>query len=133
MADHAARDHAQWSASSTERNWACPGALALTDGLPETTSEAADWGTACHQIAEKVLRGNGPADKYIGTTEKGKTHSFEVDEEMAETAQTYTDYVASVLDKENAGGSAALWHNRPGRTAQPVGDDLIGGKWRWVG
>jgi hypothetical protein len=37
------------------------------------------------------------------------------------------------IDKENAGGPAHLWHNRPGRSAQPVGDDLIGGKWRWVG
>lgn len=37
------------------------------------------------------------------------------------------------LDKEYAGGSAALWHNRPGRTVLPVGDDLVGGKWRWVG
>jgi hypothetical protein len=37
------------------------------------------------------------------------------------------------LDKEDAGGSAAMWHNRTGRTAQPVGDDLIGGKWRWIG
>lgn len=24
-------------------------------------------------------------------------------------------------------------HSRPGRTAQPVGDDLVGGKWRWIG
>ena len=37
------------------------------------------------------------------------------------------------LDKEDAGGSAAMWHSRPGRTAEPVGDDLVGGKWRWVG
>ena len=37
------------------------------------------------------------------------------------------------LDKEHAGGSAAMWHSRAGRTAQPVGDDLVGGKWRWVG
>lgn len=37
------------------------------------------------------------------------------------------------LDKEDAGGSAAMWHNRPGRTVQPVGDDLVGGKWRWIG
>lgn len=35
--------------------------------------------------------------------------------------------------KEDAGGKSSDWHNRPGRTAQPVGDDLIGGKWRWVG
>ena len=37
------------------------------------------------------------------------------------------------LDKADAGGSAAMWHNRPGRNAQPIGDDLVGGKWRWVG
>ena len=37
------------------------------------------------------------------------------------------------IDKEDAGGPARLWRNRPGRTVAPVGDDLIGGKWRWVG
>ena len=37
------------------------------------------------------------------------------------------------LDKEDAGGSAAMWHSREGRSAQPVGNDLVGGKWRWVG
>jgi hypothetical protein len=36
------------------------------------------------------------------------------------------------LDKTDAGGPAQLWHSRPGRTAIPVGDDLLGGKWRWV-
>jgi len=36
------------------------------------------------------------------------------------------------LEKEGAGGPAGWWHNRPGRTAQPIGDDLIGGKWRWA-
>lgn len=32
----------------------------------------------------------------------------------------------------DAGGPASNWHNRPGRTVQPIGDDLVGGKWRWV-
>ena len=36
------------------------------------------------------------------------------------------------LDKNDAGGPARLWHNRPGRTVLPVGDDLFGGKWRWI-
>lgn len=71
----------------------CSGALALTMDLPERTNEAADWGTACHQIAEKCLRSKRDAADFIGTTEKGKKHSFEVDEEMAETAQVYVDYV----------------------------------------
>jgi hypothetical protein len=37
------------------------------------------------------------------------------------------------IDKEYAGGSAAMWHSREGRSAQPVGNDLVGGKLRWVG
>ena len=36
------------------------------------------------------------------------------------------------LDKEDAGGSADMWHNRPGRTVAAVGNDLVGGKWRWT-
>lgn len=94
--NHAERDHATWSASASSRNFKCPGALALTMHLPETTSEAADWGTCCHQISERCLRDGGDADRFIGTTEKGKKYSFEVDEEMAETAQVYVDYVRKV-------------------------------------
>ncbi len=32
----------------------------------------------------------------------------------------------------DAGGPSRLWHSRSNRTAAPVGDDLLGGKWRWV-
>ncbi len=32
----------------------------------------------------------------------------------------------------DAGAPSARWHNRHGRTVEPVGDDLVGGKWRWV-
>ena len=93
MIAHAEREHAVWSASSTERNWQCAGALALTIDLPEKTSEAADWGTCAHEIAEICLRKGEQADSFIGSTRKGKVHSFEVDEEMAETAQKFVDYV----------------------------------------
>lgn len=88
-----ANEHAQWSASATDRNWNCPGALALTDGLPETTNEAADWGTCCHTLAERCLRNGVDADSFLGETLKGKKYEFEVDEEMAETAQMYVNYV----------------------------------------
>lgn len=37
------------------------------------------------------------------------------------------------LDKEDAGGNSELWHSKPGRTALPVGNNITGGKWRWVG
>ena len=37
-----------------------------------------------------------------------------------------------ILDKYDAGSISKKWHNREGRTCQPVGNDLIGGKWRWI-
>jgi hypothetical protein len=107
---HADREHATWAASASSRNFACPGALALTMNLPETTSEAADWGTCAHQIAERCLRDDGDADRFIGKTEKGKKHSFEVDEEMAETAQMYVDYVRKVFnDAPSQDNGNVLW------------------------
>ena len=30
-----------------------------------------------------------------------------------------------------AGDHSAGWHNRPGRTVEPIEDDLVGGKLRW--
>jgi hypothetical protein len=36
------------------------------------------------------------------------------------------------LDREKAGAPSKQWHNRSRRKAEPVGDDLIGGKWRWA-
>lgn len=107
---HAERDHATWSASSTERNWLCPGALALTDNLPESTSEAADWGTCAHEIGEACLRDDKlNADSFIGRVLRGKSHEFEVDEEMAETAQTYVDYCRQrVADYKAETGKNAL-------------------------
>jgi len=103
---HANRAHAQWSASSTAANWACAGRLALIEATtdpdaPERTSEAADWGTACHQISERCLRSGQDAADFIGTTEKGKKYSFEVDDEMADTAQRYIDYVRGVFGPED--------------------------------
>ena len=106
--NHGDRDHATWSASASKGNMACPGRLALTMNLPETTSEAADWGTCAHQIAERCLRDGGDADRFIGTTEKAKVHSFEVDEEMADTAQTYVDYVRIVSACAEGGVSDGL-------------------------
>lgn len=95
MAEHSARDHATWSASATERNWNCAGAIALSLQVEhlDVESEAAAWGTACHQLSEKCLRSGANADEHIGQTEKTKRFTFEVDEEMAECAQEYIDYV----------------------------------------
>lgn len=91
--NHSDREHAVWSASATERNWNCPGALCLTITMPSTTSEAADWGTCCHELAEMCLTNGTDAEEYLDLELKGKEYDFAVDEEMAETAQQYIDYV----------------------------------------
>lgn len=36
------------------------------------------------------------------------------------------------IDKANAGGPAANWHNRAGRKVLPTESDLVGGKIRWT-
>lgn len=88
------KSHATWSASATARNWACPGALALCAKAPQQPeSEAAAWGTACHTVSEDCLReGRDPAE-WIGRVVRTKEHAIEVDEEMADTARFYVDYV----------------------------------------
>jgi hypothetical protein len=94
-ADHGARDHAIWSASSTARNVTCAGALALNSRIttPEKESEAAAWGTACHQLSERCFKLGNDADEFIGMGENTKQHRIEITEELAETAQVYIDYV----------------------------------------
>lgn len=101
MADHGARDHARWAASSTERNWHCAGALALTETITTTEKEnpAAAWGTACHEISELCLMENRDAIEFLGTVRQTKQHKIDVDEELADTAQQYVDYVRGRVAK----------------------------------
>jgi hypothetical protein len=98
MADHGARAHSTWSASATARNWNCPGALTLAAKAgPDRPSEAAAWGTACHEIAEKCLLDGSNAAEHTD------------DEEMAETAQTFIDYVRGRMKEHDHGEGATLY------------------------
>jgi hypothetical protein len=94
---HSARTHAQWSASSTERNWLCPGNIALAmDVVKPPESKAAAWGTACHEISEKLLGGGS-----VGTGDRFETerHVFYADNEMLAVAGVYTSYIAARLNE----------------------------------
>ncbi|MGX5775486.1 DUF2800 domain-containing protein [Methylorubrum zatmanii] len=108
MTAHASRSHATWSASASARLWACPGSLKLCSLVetPEKESEAAAWGTACHEVAEDCLRNGREAVELIGRFVTTKSHKIEVDEEVAETAQVYVDYVRSRTSE--AGDDAQL-------------------------
>lgn len=95
MVNHAERAHAKWSASKTALYWNCAGALAMVEemNLPDKTSEAAAWGTACHEVAEICLREDRDALELIDRSFTRGDFTHVVDEEMAETAQEYVDYV----------------------------------------
>lgn len=102
--DHAARGHSRWSASASARNFACPGALALIEasGVEDRESEAAAWGTVCHQIAEQCLRSGADAAAYIGETVKTENFTFRFDDKMAECTQVFLDYVRGRLKEYRA-------------------------------
>ena len=86
--------HSKWSASSSGRNIACPGNIALTEGLPQGRSGyAANWGTACHALCELALVQGKPADNFEGEHIDVEGTDFTVDSDMVECADTYLDYV----------------------------------------
>lgn len=93
--DHGARAHSTWSASATARNVHCPGALALSANAPEQPESIhAARGTACHQLAEKCLRGGtDEVFAFVGEVETTKEHEITIDEEIAASAAAYVDYV----------------------------------------
>lgn len=115
MQPHHERAHATWSASSTARNVTCAGALALNARVttPEIESEAAAWGTACHTVSERCFRTGKDADEFIGTVEKTKQRKIDVDEELAETAQMYVNYVRARVTEygKHAIGDTPLVHH----------------------
>lgn len=112
--NHSARSHATWSASATARNVNCAGALAFIEYLnkPEKESEAAAWGSACHEVAERCFKEGKSPDDFIGEAIIVKSREFIVDDEMAETAEVYTEYVNQRLLKYRAetGEHARAWH-----------------------
>jgi hypothetical protein len=86
-------EHAKLSPSASERWLVCSVAPAREEAFPDTSNDAADWGTAAHAMAEHCLtRGidsvQAPAsplwDKYDGP-------------EMRECVQSYLDFVRSKL------------------------------------
>jgi uncharacterized protein DUF2800 len=90
---HHTRSHSAWASSATARNTTCAGAMAMaTLAGPEVEREAAAWGTACHQLAERCLNTAVDASHYLGSIEKTESFSFTIDEEMADCAQEFIDY-----------------------------------------
>lgn len=92
--------HSPVGASSCERWWNCPGSNALIETLPKAeTSKYAAEGTAAHAVAEKVLRNRvaynavWPASSLVGEIIEVDDFQIKVTEEMAESAELYTDTI----------------------------------------
>jgi Protein of unknown function (DUF2800) len=91
---HHERSHAQWSASSTARNWTCSGAIAMaTIAGPEAESESAARGTAAHTVAETCLHNGGDPVIFLGETVKTKEHTIKINEDIANSAAEFVDYI----------------------------------------
>lgn len=85
------RKHAILSASSANRWLACPPSALLNAELPETTSDAAEEGTAAHALAEhKLLKALGMKTRR---PRKNKWH----DADMDEHTNDYAEFVLETL------------------------------------
>lgn len=86
--------HAKLSASSSHRWALCPGSVKAEEGIPDRPSEAADEGTAAHELAWLVLTRGGACHDWIGKP-LIESNTYTVDQEMADYVQQYVDYVKS--------------------------------------
>lgn len=87
--------HAKLSPSSAHRWMRCPGSVRMESGIPDTTSDFAEEGTAAHELGAIALDTGKDAEFYIGeviyTSPSGK--EWIVDHDMADNVQKYLDDV----------------------------------------
>ncbi|MET7074182.1 DUF2800 domain-containing protein [Trueperella pyogenes] len=90
--EHAERAHALLGASSAHRWLNCTPSAVLEAEKPDTTSAAAEEGTAAHELAEYELR------TLLGEDDLTRPVSDLEDEDMVRHAKSYAAYVAGLLE-----------------------------------
>lgn len=90
--------HAQLSPSSAARWMACPGSVALSKGIPNTSSAYADEGTAAHELAAKCLTDGSSPQDCIGLVIPVNGTDFTVDQDMADYVGGYVQRVRDLVD-----------------------------------
>ncbi len=103
--------HARLSPSAAERWMTCPGSVALTAGMPNTTSDAAQEGTNAHFLLEYCLLNQLGPMSFVGQVMTAGGVEFDVTEEMATAVAVAHTYI---LDKYYAahateGGSCTIY------------------------
>ena len=84
--------HAKLSPSSAERWMTCPGSVALSEGYADSSSAAADEGTAAHELAERILLG-AKGDALVGLLAQ---NGVEWTAEMLQDVLRYTQSVQAL-------------------------------------
>jgi len=99
-------EHSKIGASSMSRWQNCPGSVALSEGMPNTSSSHAAEGTVAHNIAEFSLNNPfSPIEPNLGAIVPQEGHDIEVTKEMLEAVAVYTDYVQGL---ESEGGEVLV-------------------------
>jgi len=92
--------HSHVGFSSSKRWLNCPGSVRATRGMPGSSSEYADEGTAAHAVTEYCRHHDVPAIHFIGWTVEvhrdGAVRKFPCDQEMVDSCQEFIDYCNEV-------------------------------------
>lgn len=78
---------------------ACPGSVALSDGIHAPTSRYAAEGTCAHDLAAGCLIAGVDPDVYFGAKRAADGFEFTVDEEMVDGVRLYIEAGADLFDK----------------------------------
>jgi hypothetical protein len=110
MSEVAEKTHALLSPSGAHRWTRCPGSVVLEQGMPDSSSSYARWGTCAHEVAGMILEKvidtrpgipNPPvwnpenAEAYVGRVFQIEGHDVEFDMEMADCVNDYVAHVES--------------------------------------
>ena len=98
--------HALLSPSKAARFVPCPGSIALSQGIEDSSSVYADEGTAAHELGASALMSKDQVDcdAYLGQVIKVREEDgtvrreFTVDEDMADYVQVYVDAIRRKAD-----------------------------------
>ncbi len=108
--------HAKWGASSAHRWMACPGALNLSEGRPDSDSFYAREGTLAHGIAAHLLSEGVPESSAMEATAKlltqhGLWDEWSVAVDLPEMVGFIMEYVNTVRsDQALLGGKLLVEH-----------------------
>lgn len=94
--------HAMLSPSSAARWIPCPGSVALSRDIKDTSSSFADEGTAAHELAAKCLLEGGSAQDCIGLVIPVNGTDYVVDADMADYVGGYVKRIRDLV--ESLGG-----------------------------